>query len=138
MKAGLTLRKKKDLTAKERAYRKGLAAELRAAAYLWMRGYRIVAMRYKTSVGEVDLIARRGGVIVFVEVKARESAHQALAAVSPRNRMRVERAALAYLAAHPSCQALQPRFDVIAVTQKGPLHGRRRIHHLDNAWQPQA
>jgi Holliday junction resolvase-like predicted endonuclease len=54
------------------AFRFGLTAESRAAAYLIAKGYRILARRFKTPVGEIDIVARRRGVLVFVEVKARE------------------------------------------------------------------
>ena len=62
----------------------GLSAESRAAAYLMAKGYRIVARRFKTPVGEVDIVARRRDVLVFVEVKARNTLDDAAYAVLPR------------------------------------------------------
>ena len=50
------------------AFRFGLSAESRAAAYLIAKGYRILFRRFKTPVGEIDIVARRRGVLVFVEV----------------------------------------------------------------------
>jgi putative endonuclease len=68
------------------AFRFGLSAESRAAAYLIAKGYRILARRFKTPVGEIDIVARRRGVLVFVEVKAREKLADAPAAAYHRRR----------------------------------------------------
>ena len=54
------------------AFKFGLSAESRAAAYLIAKGHRIVARRWRSPVGEIDIVARRRGTLVFVEVKARE------------------------------------------------------------------
>src|SRR3569833_2212844 len=62
----------------------GLSAESRAAAYLVAKGYRIVARRFRTPVGEVDIVARRRGVLVFVEVKARSNLDAAALSLLPR------------------------------------------------------
>ena len=62
---------KAEKTRRQHAQRKGHWAEWQAAAILFFKGYRIVAMRYKTSLGEIDLIARKGDLAVMVEVKAR-------------------------------------------------------------------
>src|SRR5262249_50962722 len=59
------------------AFRVGLSAESRAAAFLVAKGYRIVARRWKSPVGEIDIVARRRRVLVFVEVKARDSLDEA-------------------------------------------------------------
>ena len=79
----------------------GISAESRAAAYLVAKGYRIVARRFKTAVGEVDIVARRRGVLVFVEVKARNSLDDAAESLLPRQQRRIVAAAGAWLAAHP-------------------------------------
>ncbi len=86
-------------------------------------------MRYKTPVGEIDILARRGGVLAAVEVKARMSEMAAMESVSPKNRQRVERAVAHYLSYHPACAEMDIRFDVIA------LSGVFRLTHLDNAWR---
>jgi len=67
------------------AFRTGLSAEARAAAYLMAKGYRILAKRFRTPVGEIDLVARRRNVVVFVEVKARATLDDAAYAVTPRS-----------------------------------------------------
>src|SRR5258707_15299491 len=66
------------------AFRTGISAEARACAYLILKGYRILAKRYRTPHGEVDVIARRGRALVFVEVKARATLDDAAYAVTPR------------------------------------------------------
>jgi len=114
--------------ARLRAWRYGLAAETVCAWWLRLHGYRIVARRYRTPVGEIDLVARRGRVLAFVEVKARGDA-DALAAPSPRQRRRIVRAAQAFLQRHRRLAALDARFDVISVAP------RRLPAHLPGAWR---
>jgi putative endonuclease len=106
-----------DLPRPERqvAFRLGLSAETRAAAFLLAKGYRIVARRWRSPVGEVDLVARRGGVLVFVEVKARARFDDAAEAVSPRQQRRITAAAAAWLASHPHDVNRDIRFDVVLV-----------------------
>lgn len=91
----------------------GRRGETLAAWYLRLKGYRIVETRVKTPVGEIDLVARRLGVTVFVEVKARggrQSQAEALGAVNTR---RIVRAAEYYVARRPALAATALRFDVI-------------------------
>ena len=114
---------------KIRAYRAGLWAEMLAALYLQIRGYRILKRRYKCRAGEIDLIALKGRALVMVEVKARREMRGALEAVSPRNRVKVERAALHFLSCNPLYNEYEIRFDVLALAL--PFS----IRHLDNAWQ---
>jgi putative endonuclease len=64
------------------AFRLGLSAESRAAMVLLAKGYRILARRWKTPFGEIDIVARRRATLVFVEVKARERADDAAEAVT--------------------------------------------------------
>jgi putative endonuclease len=93
----------------------GLSAESRAAAYLVAKGYRIVARRFKTPVGEVDIVARRKGVLVFVEVKARNTLDGAAESLSPRQQRRIAAAASAWLAANPDDTGSNIRFDAVLV-----------------------
>jgi putative endonuclease len=83
------------------AFRFGLSAESRAAAYLIAKGYRILARRFKTPVGEIDIVARRRGVLVFVEVKARERLADAAESIGRRQQQRIIAAAEFWLAGHP-------------------------------------
>ena len=69
-----------------RAFRTGLSAESRAAAFLIAKGYRILARRYRTPYGEIDIVARRRNLVAFVEVKARATLDDAAYAVTPRQR----------------------------------------------------
>jgi putative endonuclease len=94
----------------ERAGRRG---EAWAALFLRAKFYRIVATRVKTPVGEIDLIARRGGSVVFVEVKARSFSHQEADALYAVNRRRIVRAAQLWLTRHPALAEADLRFDVI-------------------------
>src|ERR1700692_637176 len=83
------------------AFRFGLSAESRAAVYLIAKGHRIVARRWRSPVGEVDIVARRRNTLIFVEVKARERLDDAAEAVLPRQQRRIIAAAGAWLARHP-------------------------------------
>jgi putative endonuclease len=93
----------------------GLSAGSRAAAYLVAKGYRIVARRFKTPVGEVDIVARRKDVLVFVEVKARNTLDNAAESLLPRQQRRIAAAASAWLAANPDDAESNIRFDVVLV-----------------------
>ena len=105
------------------AFRLGLSAEIRAAALLMMKGYRIVARRWRSPVGEIDLVVRRGSVLAFVEVKARGSLDDAAESVTPRQRRRIVAGANAWLASHPRDAALNLRFDaVLVVPRRWPRH----------------
>jgi putative endonuclease len=105
------------------AFRLGLSAESRAAAFLIAKGYRIVARRWRSSVGEVDIVARRRRTLVFVEVKARERLDDAAEAVILRQQRRIIAAAEAWLASHPDDVNSDIRFDVMLVAPKSlPRH----------------
>lgn len=112
-------------------YHRGLRAEHFAATFLRLKGYRIIATRYKTPVGEIDLIARRRRTLVFVEVKERQTMNDALSSITPQMKARITRAAQMYIAAHPACSGFDMRFDVVAT--RGFF-----IRHLDNAWMATA
>jgi putative endonuclease len=100
------------------AFRTGLSAEARAAAFLMAKGYRILARRYRTPQGEIDLVARKRGLIAFVEVKARASLDEAAYAVTPRQQARIVNAAQAWLAAHPEHAELEMRFDAMLIAPR--------------------
>jgi putative endonuclease len=93
----------------------GLSAESRAAAYLVAKGYRILARRYRSPVGEVDIVARRKGVLIFVEVKARNTLDGAAESLLPRQQRRIAAAASAWLAANPDDANGDIRFDAVLV-----------------------
>jgi putative endonuclease len=105
------------------AFALGLSAESRAAALLIAKGYRIVARRWRSPVGEIDIVARRRGTLVFVEVKARERLDDAAQAVIVRQQRRIIAAAEAWLAVHPDDANYDMRFDVVLVAPKSiPRH----------------
>jgi putative endonuclease len=105
------------------AFRTGLSAESRAAAYLIAKGFRIVARRFRSPVGEVDIVARRRRLLVFVEVKARSSLDAAAESLAQRQQRRIAAAAAAWLAAHPEDVASDIRFDAVLVAPgKLPRH----------------
>lgn len=118
-------------TRKKRAQRHGRWAEGLTRLYLLVRGHRILATNYKTKVGEVDLIAKRGNVISFVEVKARPTKAGAAEAVTSRQQSRIQRAAEHFLNHQPQLQTCDVRFDVALVT------GTFSIDLLQDAWRPQ-
>ena len=105
------------------AFRLGLSAESRAAMFLIAKAYRIVARRWKTPFGEIDIVARRRRTLVFVEVKARASVEAAAEAVTERGKRRIIGAAESWLTRHPDDVASDIRFDVILVAPgKMPRH----------------
>jgi putative endonuclease len=100
------------------AYRRGLFGETLAAWAYRLRFYRVLARRYRTPLGEIDLIVRRGRMIVFVEVKHRPSEAEALETMVPRARRRIAQAAELWLAAHPDAAGLDLRFDLVIVNPR--------------------
>ncbi|MDR2416584.1 MAG: YraN family protein [Holosporales bacterium] len=111
------------------AYRRGLLSEDRAARFLESKNYRILHKRFKTSVGEIDLIAEKAEELVFIEVKFRQDMTQALETLSARQRQRILAAAKSFLAENPSFADYFLRFDVVALT---PMF----LQHIENAfWQ---
>ncbi len=147
--------------AKVKAWQRGRNAERVAAWYLRARGYRILAERYKTPSGEIDLIATRLASplaktiarpianpiasrrrhLVFVEVKARATLQDGLEAISPRQQQRIRAAAETFLARNASGtgrgaglapRLSQCRFDAIIITPG--RFGLPRVTHRPNAW----
>jgi len=102
------------------AFRTGLSAETAAADYLVAQGYRILARRFKTRYGEIDIVAQRSRLIAFVEVKARARLDDAAYAVTPRQRGRIVAAAEAWLMTHPDHAENELRFDAILIAPNRP------------------
>jgi len=108
----------------------GAAGETRAAELLARRGYRIVDRNVRVGGVEVDLIARRGRLVVFVEVKTRRSTAfgSPALAVDEAKQARLVRAAAAWLAEHPG-RVRRLRFDVVACTApKVPSGAWKCVH----------
>jgi putative endonuclease len=100
------------------AFKTGLSAESRAAAYLMAKGYRILAKRFRTPYGEIDIVARRRNLLAFVEVKARASLDEAAYGVTPRNQRRIIDAAQAWLMVHPEHADFELRFDAMLIAPR--------------------
>lgn len=109
-------------------YQKGLQAEFFAKLYLRLKGYRIVAERFRTLVGEIDLIARQGRRLVFIEVKLRKTTDTAAEAIHAKNRARVSRAAELYLQKHLEYTGWEIRFDALLMAPGA------WPQHIRNAW----
>jgi putative endonuclease len=106
----------------------GRRAEFWAALYLTLKRYRIIARGYRTPVGEIDLIARRGHIVVFVEVKARPDLIGASDALRAEQRRRIIRAGEWFLQRRSDLATLDRRYDVVLITPW------RLPVHLTNAW----
>jgi putative endonuclease len=114
--------------ARQRAHRLGHFAELCAVWRLRLAGFSILARRYKTPLGEIDIVARRGGILAFVEVKARADFETGIFALHGRQFGRVARAASLFIAHHPRYAVFSVRFDAVIVTGLWP-------RHLPDVWQ---
>lgn len=118
------------LARRRAAERLGLRAETLAAVWLMLKGYRVLARRLRTAAGEVDLVVRRGGTVVAVEVKARPSLDAAVASVSLRQRRRVARGLEIFLARRPDLAGHNRRFDLVAIRPW------RLPVHIADVWRP--
>ena len=117
---------------RQKAETRGRFAENLAVLWLRLKGYRLLARNARTTVGEVDVIMRKGSILCFIEVKARPTLDQALSALTDRQCRRIERAALAWVAQRPDLQSHAMRFDLVALTPG------RLPRHLPDAWRPRA
>jgi putative endonuclease len=115
--AGVAPPKPGNPRGKDPRQRFGRYGEDVAAEHLRRKGFEILARNVRTAFGEIDLVALDGGVVVFVEVKARRGAG-ALEAVDARKRLRLSRLALAFLA-RAGWMDRAARFDVVAVEAGG-------------------
>ena len=108
---------------------RGRQAEAKAELMLRLKGYRILEKRYRSPVGEIDIVARKGDVLVFIEVKARKTTEEAFESITQKQRSRIEAAADHWLQSKSS-QEFACRFDVIAVAPG------RLPAHMKDAWRP--
>ncbi len=103
--------------------RRGHRGERLASLALMLKGYRIVAQRYRTRLGEIDLIARRGNLVIFVEVKVRPTLVDAMEAIGRMSERRIEAAADLWLMRQRDHARLTLRFDMVAVLpRRWPVH----------------
>src|SRR5690606_35775196 len=110
-------------------HRTGLYAEKLAEIALVLKGYRILARRFRTPLGEIDLVARQGNTLVFTEVKWRKTTDAAAEAIYPANRRRVENAAALYLQKYPEYTDMNIRFDAVVLAPKS------WPRHIQAAWE---
>ena len=114
---------------RRRHERRGHRGEWLAALALMLKGYRIVARRHRTRLGEIDLIARRGDLVLIVEVKVRPTLVAAMEAVGRLSERRIEAAADLWLSRQPDHARLSLRFDMVAVTpRRWPVHVENIFH----------
>jgi putative endonuclease len=116
-------------------HQRGKKAEELAAAFLRLKGYGIVERNFRVPAGEIDLIVRKGGTLVFVEVKSRKGRAQGtpLEAVSPHKVRRLSAAAAVYLAQKAGLSRAC-RFDVITIGPDKNWLGLGKIRHFENAF----
>ena len=114
------------------SYKSGYLAEYLAVWYLRLKGYSLVCRNYKSGrgngVGEVDLIVKKRGLIVFVEVKKRANISLAAEAISTKQQQRISNGAKVFLQKHKKYQGLDVRFDAVLISF--PFS----IEHIKNAW----
>lgn len=102
---------------------KGYYGEFLATFLLRVKGYRILAHRYKTFCGEIDIVAKKGDQIAFIEVKARKNEEKCLIAITQKQLLRVQRASQVFLKGNPQYQNSFIRYDVILVADWHlPIH----------------
>ncbi|MCP5080643.1 MAG: YraN family protein [Alphaproteobacteria bacterium] len=111
-----------------RAHQFGVQAEKLAALYLRAKGYRILSTRYRVGVGEIDIVARSGDTIVFIEVKRRQNLAEALHSLQPRQQARIIRAAEHWLAENELPLNTDCRFDMMVFS------AYLVPHHIKNAF----
>jgi putative endonuclease len=111
-----------------KARKDGRLSEFTAAFFLMATGWRILAFRLKTPQGEIDILAKRGGVLAVVEVKRRATIEAALEAVTHHQRQRLRAAAANLAANRPGLADLAVRLDLIA------LAPGRLPRHIADAW----
>ena len=115
--------------ARRRAQRRGRVAEWLCLWHLRLHGWHILARGWRCPAGEIDILARRGGVLAVIEVKSRDEFTTAAAALAPRQRRRIARAAEAFLIQRSDLAGLDLRFDLMLVA---PL---RLPRHWRGAWR---
>jgi putative endonuclease len=117
-----------------KAERRGRLAETLCVIWLRLTGWRILARRLKakagSGLGEIDIVAKRGGVVAFIEVKARADHAAAQESIGALQRQRIARAAHVFAERNALCAGCDLRFDVMSVDRR--LWPRRLI----DAWRP--
>lgn len=119
-----------NISRRQRAFRQGRRAEVYARWVLRAKGYRVLARNFHHPLGEIDLIVRRGRLLIFVEVKFRADHDTVPYVVSPAQRGRISAGASGFVARHPHYAGFVWRFDLFVVGGTG------RFRHNKNFWRP--
>ena len=116
---------------------RGRRGEERAAHYLARRGYTILARNARGASGELDIVARHGEVLAFIEVKNHRTRERGLLAMTPDKCRRLQAAASAWLGRRPELAGLQCRFDLIILYPSFGLEslGITRIEHMPDIFR---
>lgn len=103
---------------RRKAFHRGLDAEKQTGDYLTSLGFELLAQRYKTKYGEIDLIMQRENLVIFVEVKARPSFKEGAYSVTPQAQKRIANSALLWIAENAAALGsdMEFRFDVAIMT----------------------
>ncbi|GHU17032.1 UPF0102 protein [Alphaproteobacteria bacterium] len=102
---------------------KGYLGELLASLLLLLKGFSILQRRFKTACGEIDIIAKRGDLVIFVEVKARKNEEKCYNAIKDKQMQRIQRASEIFLRKRPDLAHKNVRYDVILISDwKIPIH----------------
>ncbi|GHS92076.1 UPF0102 protein [Alphaproteobacteria bacterium] len=112
------------------SYQKGVDAEKHVAFFLERHGYDVLCKRYKTSVGEIDIVAFKDNILHIVEVKNRKLLHQARVAISEKQKARLAQAAELFLAESAQNLAIE------GVQMDAVFVAGTTIYHLERAWDP--
>lgn len=122
------LRRKKILKRRQRSYYLSLVSEYVIILWLRIKGYRILMHRYKTHVGEIDIIAMDGRYVVFIEVKFRKNLTDAQFCLKDSQVLRIENTSQVFLASYPQFFQNPIRYDLCVISFFS-------FRHIHNAWQ---
>ncbi|MBR1734164.1 MAG: YraN family protein [Alphaproteobacteria bacterium] len=102
---------------------KGILGEIIATFYLRLKGFKIIEHRFKTYCGEIDIIATKNDLVVFVEVKARKTKDECFIAIRDKQLKRIQRASQIFLGYHPKFANYFIRYDVVLISDWAiPIH----------------
>lgn len=102
---------------------KGYLGEIIAALFLFLKGFKILETRYKTPCGEIDIIAQKRDLIIFVEVKSRKNKEKCYTAITDKQLKRIQRASYIFLGKNPKFFLSTTRYDVILISNWSiPIH----------------
>jgi putative endonuclease len=116
---------------RRKAERAGRLAELLVRLAYSLAGYQVLETRFRAPGGEIDLIARKGRLLAFVEVKLRRDPDAAIFAVTAKNRRRLQSAAASFLSLRPHFARFAVRYDIAAVSGW-------RVRLVKDAWRARA